>query len=140
MITDLVGRVIRYPCDERGIYVRDHLPLVNCHVSHVNVTSIEGYTQCKIERDGRARKLYHDLSAEKIRNLEVWLRSNQAKNVPVSVKDVNLAEKCFKTGIATCKGKSKRPSPPVVATNDFIELPTELFTAWRKIELAIDVF
>ena len=84
VVTDLVGQVIQYPCNKRGIYVREHLPPVNFHVSFVNATSIEGYTQCKIERSGRARKLYHDLSVENIRNVKVWLRNNQAKNVPVS--------------------------------------------------------
>ena len=103
VMDDLVGWVIRYLCDERGLYVRKHLPPVNCHVLSVSATSIEGYTQCKIERVGRARKLNHDLSAEKIGNVKVWLRSNQAKNVPVSVEDVNLAEKVFKTDVATCK-------------------------------------
>ena len=67
------------------------------------------------------------------------MRRNQAKNVPVSVEDVNLSEKMFKTDVATCKGKSTIPSPPVVTTCDLIELPTELVTAGRKIELAIYV-
>ena len=107
IVTDLVGRVTRYPCDERGLYVREHLPPVDCRVSYVNATSVEGYTQCEVERASRAQKLYHDLSAENIRNIKVWLRSNQAKNVPVSVEDVNLAEKIFKTDVATCKGKAK---------------------------------
>ena len=52
---------------------------------------------------------------------------------------MNHAEKIFKTDVATCKGKSVRPSPPIVTTLDLIELPTELMTAGRNIELAIDV-
>ena len=67
------------------------------------------------------------------------MRSNQSKNAPVSVEDVNLAEKIFKTDVATCKGMSTRPSPPVVTTNNLIEFPKELVTAGRKIELAIDI-
>ena len=63
IVTDLVGRVTRYPCDERRLYVLVHLPPVNCHVSFVNATTVEGYTQREVERESRAWKLYHDLSA-----------------------------------------------------------------------------
>ena len=39
----------------------------------------------------------------------------------------------------TLKGKATAPRPPVVTTEDVIELPTELQHNGRKIELAIDV-
>ena len=55
------------------------------------------------------------------------------------MKDINLAEKVFNTDVANCKGKNTRPSPPVVATNDLIELPLELVTDGRKIELTIGI-
>ena len=71
----------------------------------MHATTIEGYTPREVERASRARKLYHDLSAESISNIKVWLRSNQANNVPISIDDVNLAGKIFKTDVATCKGK-----------------------------------
>ena len=112
--------------------MRENLPPVNCHVSHVNVTSIEGYIHQEIERAGRARNLYHDLSAENIRNVKVWLRRNQTKNVPVSIEDINLDEKIFKTDVATCKVTRTRPLSPMVTTNYLIELPTELVTARGK--------
>lgn len=72
-------------------------------------------------------------------NIKVWLRSNQAKKVPVSVEYVNLTENIFESDVENCKGKSNRPSPPVVTTNDLIELPVELNTAGRKVNSAIDV-
>ena len=84
--------MVRYPVDERGLYIRESLPPVDCYVSYVLATTIEGYTPREVERVARARKLYHDLSAENIRNVKVWLRSNQENNVPASVDDVNLAE------------------------------------------------
>ena len=139
VIRDHQDRVARYPVDERGLYVREMLPPVDCYVSYVHATSIEGYTPREVERAARARKLYHDLSAENIRNVKVWLRSNQAKNVPISVDDVNLAEKIYLADVATLKGKSVRPHPPVVTRNDMIELPPELMIEGRKIELAIDI-
>ena len=83
--------------------------------------------------------MYHDLSVENMRNVKLWLRSNQAKNLPVLVDDVNLAEKIYKADVATLKGKSVRPHPPIVTTNDIVELPPELITKGRKVEITIDI-
>ena len=105
LIEEQQGRVIKNPCNERGLYVRERLPLVDCHVCYVAATMVEGYTQCEVERAARARKLYHNLYVENVRNVKVWLRFNQCKNVPILVKDVNLAEKIYKTDVATCNGK-----------------------------------
>ena len=115
------------------------MSLVDCHVSYVAATTVEGYTQREVECAARARKLYHYLSAKNIQNVKVWLRYNQCKNVPILVEDVNLTEKIYKTEVAAWKGKSVRPHPPVVTTNEIVELPTELMTKGRQIELAIDI-
>ena len=61
------------------------------------------------------------------------LRSNQAKNVPVLVEDINLAKKIFKVDVATRKVKSMRPLPPIVTINDMVKLPMELETSGRDI-------
>ena len=96
IVKDQEGRTVKYPCDSRGLYVREVLPPVDCHVSYVLTTSVEGYTDREVGRAARARKLYHDLSAENNRNVKVWLRSNQCKNVPVTVENIDLAEKFTK--------------------------------------------
>ena len=84
-VTDIHhGRVTRYPCDERGLYVRAK------NISHA--TTVEGFTQREVDRAVRARKLYHDLCAKNVSNVKMWIRSNQEKNVPVSVEDLNLVE------------------------------------------------
>ena len=53
--------------------------------------------------------------------------------------DFNLAEKIYLANVATLKGKSVRPHPPVVTRRDMIELPPELMVEGKKIELAIDI-
>ena len=68
-------------------------------------TSIEGFTQREIERAKRARKFYHDLNAESVENVKVFIRSNLARNVPVSSEDMDLANKVFGTDVPSCKGK-----------------------------------
>ena len=59
--------------------------------------------------------------------------------MPVTVKDLNLENKHFKADVATCKGKSTHPKPPLVLKSDIVELPAELRMEGREIELAIDV-
>ena len=132
-VTSKEGRVTRYPCNERGLYVKLR------KVSVVNATTVEGFTQREVDGAVRARKLYHDVGAENISNVKMWVRSNQAKNVPVTVKDLNLSDKIFKTDVATCKGKSTRPKSSIVSKSDIVELPPKLRIQGRKIELAIDV-
>ena len=112
---------------------------MNFHVCYVASMTVEGYTQREVEQAVRARKLYHDLSAENVRNVKVWLRSNQCKNVPISVDDVNLAENIYKTEVGSLKGNIMLPYLPVVTKNDVVELPPELMTKGRQIELAIDI-
>ena len=55
----------------------------------------------------------------------------------MSTDDVNLAERIFKADVPTCKGKGTKPKPPIVTTIDKIELPPELDTKGREVELAI---
>ena len=55
VIKDRQKRVTRYLVDERGIYVREALPPVDCHVSYFLATSVEGYTPREVEREARAR-------------------------------------------------------------------------------------
>ena len=114
-VTNKKGQVTRYPCDERGLYVNSN------EICNVNATTVEGFTQREVDRAVRARKLYHDLGAENISNVKMWVRSNQGKNVPVTVEDLNLADKIFKADVATCKGKSARPKPPLVLKSDIVE-------------------
>ena len=58
---------------------------------------MEEFTPREVERAKRAKKLYYDLDAPSIDDLKVSLRSNQARNVPISVKDVKLLQKWRET-------------------------------------------
>ena len=132
-VTNKKGVTIRFPCNEDGLYIKEKVK------NHVNATTIEGFTSRQIARAKLARKLYHNLHAETAPNLKVWLRSNMGKNVPVSCEDVDLMVRIFGKDVATLKGKSTKPHPPVVDKNDFIDLPPELKVKGMEIELAVDV-
>ena len=61
------------------------------------------------------------------------------KNVRISSKDVDIAEEMFETDVFTCKGKWTKTKPPIVTTNDIIELLPELNVAGMELDLAINV-
>ena len=97
------GKVIRFPC-QGGLYVRandkeEGFPPADCCDCCVAATEIEGWTQREIERAKKARKFYHDLNAENLQNMKTFVRSNIARNVPVTTEDLTLAEKIFTTPV-----------------------------------------
>jgi hypothetical protein len=62
---------------------------------------------------------------------------NAIANNPVTIDDINLAEKIYGTDIGNLKGKTTRTKPkPVV--KDYIEIPKALMDAQKEVELAID--
>ena len=58
-----------------------------------------------MERAAAARKFYHGLNVESVENVKFFIRSNQARNVPVTTEDMNLAEKVFGLDVPNCEGK-----------------------------------
>ena len=126
------GKVLRFPVDHRGLYVKEATPIDCCVMNQV-----EGFTDRQVECARRARKLYHDLSAPSLSDLKQFIRQNIAKNNPVTVEDIQLAEDIFGKDVATLKGKSTRPHLPVVTRKDVVDLPPELQIS--EVELAMDV-
>ena len=96
-----------------------------------------GYTQRQFERARTARKLYHNVGTPTVENFKALLRSNVIQNCPVTVEDVNIAEKIFGPSVSSLKGKSTRQKPKPVRA-DVIEIPQELVEKHRDIELCMD--
>jgi hypothetical protein len=63
--------------------------------------------------------------------------SNQIRNLPITLDDINIAEKIFGPDVGALKGKTTRTKPaPVVP--DFIEIPKELIINHENVILCID--
>ena len=99
-----MGDVLTFTCNERGLYVRSVETPVDCSVYNLN-TKLEGFTQREVHRARASHKFYHDLNAKFIPNMNAFIRSNQAKNVPIGTKAFALDEKIFGKEVPTCKGK-----------------------------------
>ena len=69
VIKKKTGKVIKFPC-KKGLCVREEEPPANCCV---NSTEIKIWTQRKIERAKAAIKFYHDMNAESLKNMKVFI-------------------------------------------------------------------
>ena len=97
----------------------------------------KGYTQRQFERAKRARALYHTIGTPTVRNFKALLRMNVIQNCPVTVDDVNMAEKIFGPDKSSLKGKSTRKKPTVVK-HDLVEIPKEVRIKHKELDLCMD--
>ena len=67
----------------------------------------------------------------------MMLKTNIIKNCPVTIEDVNIAERIYGKDIATLKGKTMQRMPNVIV-NDEIEILKELLEHNRELELCMD--
>jgi hypothetical protein len=98
----------------------------------------KGYTQRQFEDAKQARKLYHIIGCPTTENFKALLRQNIIKNCPVTVEDVNIAERIFGPDIGTLKGKSTR-TKPIPVKSDLIEIPPELKKLHKNLTLCMDI-
>ena len=96
------------------------------------------FTQRQYEDAMAARKLYHVVGCPTVENFKAILRQNIIRNCPVTAADVDVAEKIFGPDIGALKGKSTRPTSPVVK-DDLIEIPKEIKELHKDLILCIDI-
>jgi hypothetical protein len=107
----------------------------------VNTVSenMEGFTKRQIQRAGVARTLYATLSYPSWKDFTWIIRSNQIKDCPVTVADVEAAFKIWGKNVAALKGKTVRSKSIPVAT-DFVEIPKGILNLHRDVSLTADIF
>jgi hypothetical protein len=72
-----------------------------------------------------------------VADLKAALRMNLIRDVPVTTKDIEIAEKIFGPDISSLKGKTTRKKPvPVI--EDYVEIPRELIAAQQNVTLCAD--
>jgi hypothetical protein len=91
------------------------------------------------DRSDLARALYATLSYPSWNAFKWIIRSNQIKDCPVTVQDVETAFKLWGKNVAALKGNNPRSKPHPV-TEDFVTVPTELLKLHKNVFLTLDVF
>ena len=72
------------------------------------------YSDKQFARAKRARQLYHAIGEPSVDNFRHAIRANMIQGCPVTVKDINIAERIFGPGVPTIKGKNTRKPPKAV--------------------------
>jgi hypothetical protein len=95
------------------------------------------FTDQQFQRAKNARQVYHALGTPSFQHFKTIVMSNQIRNLPVTLEDVNLAEKMFGPYNGALKGKTTRQKPALVVW-DYIEVPKELIMNHNNATLCID--
>jgi hypothetical protein len=132
---------LKFECNPKGLYtykVSDKYLKKQSHLINTVKENRVGYTQRQFEQAKRAQELYHIVGTPTIESFKALIKMNAIKNCPVTTEDVNNAKKIFRTGMLSLRGKLTRlKSTPV--REDSIEIPEELISQNREIDLCIDI-
>ena len=120
-----------------GIDIDENVNVQECHVIESVKENLAGFTDREISQARRARALYYMAGAPTIENFKHLLWANMIQDCPVTVKDVDLAEKIFGPDIGALKGRTVRKKPRVVR-QDNIEVPDEIARTGDPLVLAMD--
>ena len=75
--------------------------------------NMQGYTTRQIKKADEARKLYHIIGTPTVENFKGLIKMNMIANNPITVEDVDRAEKIYGQSIYSMKGKTTRKKPKV---------------------------
>jgi hypothetical protein len=110
------------------------------HLAFVNTVSEskEGFTKMQIKGAEIARTLYKTLSYPSMKDFKWAIRSNQIKDCPVTVQDIDMALKIWAENIAALKGKTTRRKTIPVAS-DYVKVPLELMKLHKEVFMTTDI-
>jgi hypothetical protein len=141
LIVHMKKDTLKFEYNPKGLYtykVSDKYLKKQSHLINTVKENRVGYTQRQFEQAKRARELYHTVGTPTVESFKALIKMNAIKNCPVTTEDVNNAKKIFETSMSSLRGKSTRcKSTPV--REDSIEIPEELISQNREIDLCIDI-
>jgi hypothetical protein len=124
---------------KRGLY--NYHPRKEHHLTFVNTVSENktGFTKRQIKCAEIAQNLYKTLSYPYMKDFKWLIRSNQIKDYPVTIQDIDAATKIWGKNIATLKGKTTRSKTHPVS-RDYVKVPKELLKLHKEVFLTTDIF
>ena len=130
---------MEFQMHKSGLHYFD--PREHQHIAFITTVSgnKEGFTKRQIKGAKAARDLYTTLNYPSLNDFKWVIPSNQIKDCPVTVQDIDVAIKIWGKNIAVLKGKTTWSKPEVVA-RDFIKVPMKLMNLHKEVFLMADIF
>jgi hypothetical protein len=111
-----------------------HLPFVNTFSENKT-----GFTKRQIKCAEIAQNLYNNLSYPSMKDFKWVIRSNQIKDCPVTIQDIDVATKIWGKDIAALKWKTTRNKTHPVA-REYVKIPKELLRLHKEVFMTTDIF
>jgi hypothetical protein len=129
---------MEFKMHKSGLHYYD--PRKEQHMTFVNTVSENktGFTKRQIKCAEIARNLYKTLSYPSMKDFKSVIRSNQIKDCPVRIQDIDVATKMWGKNIAALKGKITRSKTHPVA-RDYVKAPKELLKLHKEVFLTTDI-
>ena len=121
----------------QGLFYHD---TTNRAVMLVNTVheNMEGFTKRQVERAKAARRALGMVGYPSSKDFKAMVRTNLIKNCPVTVDDINTAERIFGPDLPTLKGKTVRQQSDAVVS-DYVHVPPEIKQLNKRVTLGADV-
>ena len=97
------------------------------------------YTKRQVQKAREARNLYQMMMFPSVADFKSAIKFNYIEDCPITVEDIEAAEKIFGKDIHALKGKTVRKAPYQVKVNT-IEVPQEVLELHKNVVLGIDFF
>jgi hypothetical protein len=97
------------------------------------------FTKRQVQRAEVAKSLYAKLSYPSQKDYRWIIQSNQIKDCPVTVPDIQVASKIWGKDVDALKGKTTWTKLSPVSA-DYVKIPKELIKLHRDVYLTVDIF
>ena len=99
----------------------------------------EGFTKRQIKGAQEARELYAKLGYPSVKDYKWIIQSNQIKDCPITVQNIDDSTKIWGKDVPALKGKTVRKKPTHVAA-DFVKVPKAILKLHKDVYLTADIF
>jgi len=97
---------------------------------------VEGYSKQQLSQAKQARELQAKMGRPSLHDLKAIVSGSLISNPPVSIANINCAEKIFGPSLPILKGKTVRQSPKKVQS-DYV---SSILAASQYVTLSCDIF
>ena len=131
------GQLLHLVMHKYGLHYRDTRNREITLVQTVQENK-EGYSQRQIQDAKKSGDLYAKVGYPSTRDFQKMISQNLILNCPVTMSDVDRADKIYGKYIHALKGKSTRSKPKQVVI-DYMEIPKSILKSNKNITLSIDI-